>query len=53
MGHLDITHYKSLTFEEELQIQQMANQIVLEGSTINKSFIDKAEAEKNFGFVLY
>lgn len=53
MAHLDITHYKSLTFEEELKIQQMANKIVLEGHHINKSFIDKAEAEKNFGFTLY
>ena len=45
MAHIDITHYKSLTFEEELKIQQMANKIVLEGHHINKSFIDKAEAE--------
>ena len=52
-AHLDITHYKSLTYEEEQSIQNMANQIVLEGHTIKKGFIDKAQAEKDFGFTLY
>jgi hypothetical protein len=36
MAHLDITHYKSLTYEEERNIQNMANQIVLEGHHITK-----------------
>ena len=31
----------------------MANTIVLEGHNIIKSFIDKAEAEKKYGFTLY
>lgn len=53
VAHLDITHYKSLTFEEELKIQNMANQIIMEGHKINKSYINKAEAEKSFGFTLY
>jgi len=53
MAHLDITHYKSLTYEEERAIQNMANQIVLEGHHITKSWINKAEAEKKYGFTLY
>lgn len=53
MAHLDITHYKSLTFEEEMKIQNMANQIVLEGHNITKTYINKADAEKNYGFTLY
>lgn len=53
MAHIDITHYKSLTYEEERKIQRMANTIVLEGHHINKSFINKAEAEKDYGFTLY
>ena len=52
-GHLDITHYESLSYDEEKQIQNIANEIVLEGHNIIKSFIDKAEAEKKFGFTLY
>ena len=53
MAHLDITHYKSLTYEEERAIQNMANRIVLEGHHITKSWINKAEAEKKYGFTLY
>lgn len=53
MAHLDITHYKSLTYEEEREIQNMANRIVLEGHNITKSWINKAEAEKKYGFTLY
>ena len=53
MAHLDITHYKSLTYEEERDIQNMANKIVLEGHNITKSWINKAEAEKKYGFTLY
>ena len=53
MAHLDITHYKSLTYEEEREIQNMANKIVLEGHNITKSWINKAEAEKKYGFTLY
>ncbi|MCQ2819447.1 MAG: alanine--tRNA ligase [archaeon] len=53
MAHLDITHYKGLTFEEQMKIQEMANKIVLEGHSISKGFINKAEAEKKYGFVLY
>ena len=53
MAHLDITHYKSLTYEEERTIQKIANEIVLEGHHITKSWINKAEAEKKYGFTLY
>lgn len=53
MAHLDITHYKGLTFEEECAIEKEANRIVMAGIHIKKYFMDKAEAEKNFGFSLY
>lgn len=52
-AHLDITHYKSLTKEEELQIENFANRIITNCNKINKSLMDKAEAEKQFGFKLY
>jgi alanyl-tRNA synthetase len=53
MAHLDITHYQSLTKEEEQAIENNANRIINDCTTINKSFMDKAEAEKEYGFHLY
>lgn len=53
IAHLDITHYKSLTKEEELEIENFANRIINKCSTINKSLMDKAEAEREHGFKLY
>lgn len=52
-AHLDITHYKSITKEEEVQIENEANRIINDCHSIEKSFMDKAEAEKQFGFHLY
>jgi alanyl-tRNA synthetase len=46
MAHLDITHYKSLTKEEEQAIENNANRIINDCTNISKSFMDKAEAEK-------
>jgi len=53
VAHLDITHYKSLTKEEELAIENFANRIINGCTHISKSLMDKAEAEKEFGFKLY
>lgn len=52
-AHLDITHYMSLTKEQELEIENKANQIILSAKKINKFMVDKAEAEKEYGFRLY
>jgi alanyl-tRNA synthetase len=50
---LDITHFKGITPEEEKQIENEANRIINECHEIEKSFMDKAEAEKEYGFNLY
>lgn len=50
---MDITHFKGLTKEQEKAIENEANRIINESHTINKYFMDKAEAEKQFGFHLY
>lgn len=50
---MDITHYKSLTKDEEKAIENEANRIINNCANINKYFMDKAEAEKQFGFHLY
>ena len=52
-AHLDITHFTSITKEEEREIENEANRIILSGVPINKYFMDKALAEKEFGFRLY
>lgn len=43
-AHIDITHYSSLTQEIEMQIENEANKIILEGHKIRKYIEDKAEA---------
>jgi len=41
-AHLDITHFNSLTKDEEIAIENEANKIILSGKQISKSFMDKA-----------
>lgn len=52
-AHLDITHYKSLSREEELEIENNANRLISDCVDITKGFMDKAEAELKHGFSLY
>ena len=52
-AHLDITHYKSLTHEEEIAVENEANRIVSNCTSINKFFMNKSEAELEYGFSLY
>ena len=52
-AHLDITHYQSLSYAQQLQIQTEANRIVHSCKNISKGFMAKDEAEKQYGFHLY
>jgi len=52
-AHLDITHYKSLTPEQTLLIENEANRIVHRCKQIRKTYMAKDEAEKQYGFRLY
>lgn len=52
-AHLDVTHYTSISNEQEIAIEQEANRIVLESHQIVKGVQLKAEAEKKYGFSLY
>lgn len=52
-AHLDITHFKSLTKEQEMEIQNEANRIVMQAHYIKKDVRPKAETEKEYGFSLY
>lgn len=52
-AHLDISHYKNLSFEELQEIEKLANKIVLENRKINLMFLPRTEAEKRFGVRIY
>lgn len=52
-GRLDITHYETLTREEMQKIECVANEKVLESIPVDKQFIGRNEAEKNYGFRIY
>jgi alanyl-tRNA synthetase len=52
-AHLDITHYSSISKEVEMEIENEANRIILEGHPISKYFEGKKEAEAKHGFNLY
>ncbi len=52
-ARLDITHYQSLTREEEKKIEELANNIVEKNYRVIKTFMPRDEAEKEFGFVIY
>ncbi len=52
-ARLDITHYKSLTREEEKLIEYHANKIVIENRLVISSFEPRDEAEKKYGHTIY
>lgn len=52
-AHLDVTHYAFIDKVELLKIQDAANKIVMAGKQINKSLMEKADAERKYGFSLY
>eukprot|EP00331_Platyophrya_macrostoma_P016320 CAMPEP_0176475624 /NCGR_PEP_ID=MMETSP0127-20121128/43706_1 /TAXON_ID=938130 /ORGANISM="Platyophrya macrostoma, Strain WH" /LENGTH=971 /DNA_ID=CAMNT_0017871233 /DNA_START=95 /DNA_END=3010 /DNA_ORIENTATION=+ len=52
-AHLDITHFDSLTKQQEVEIENAANRIILQNKQINKFYMDKAQAELEYGFRLY
>ena len=52
-AHLDITHFQSLTFAQQLAVQTEANRIVHSCKSISKGFMPKDEAERLYGFHLY
>ena len=52
-SRVDITHYLKLTPEDLRQIELRANEIVLEDIPIDKQWLDRDIAEKNYGFRLY
>jgi alanyl-tRNA synthetase len=52
-ARLDITHYQSLSREEEKEIEKASNEIIDEGIIVSKEFMGRDEAEKKYGFTIY
>jgi len=52
-GTLDITHYENLTLEEVFEIEKLANKTVFENKKVTIEELNRAEAEKKYGYILY
>ncbi|MFC1801505.1 alanine--tRNA ligase [Nanoarchaeota archaeon] len=52
-GHLDITHYESLSDEEVVAIEKEANKIIGQKIRINSLFLPRDEAEKKYTTRIY
>ncbi|MHA1793884.1 MAG: alanine--tRNA ligase [Promethearchaeota archaeon] len=52
-AHLDITHYDSLTKEQEREIEKKSNEFIKRDLPVHSFFLPRAEAEKRFGMFIY
>lgn len=52
-ARLDLTHYKRITDEEFKEIELLANKSVMKNLPVIIEWMDRVEAEKKYGFVLY
>lgn len=52
-SRIDLTHFDRLTEEETDKIEDLANSVIKKGLKINADFMERNDAEKRYGFVLY
>ncbi len=52
-ARLDLTHYKRITDEEFREIELLANRAVMKDQPVLIDWMDRVEAERRYGFVLY
>ncbi|MBT3407510.1 alanine--tRNA ligase [Candidatus Woesearchaeota archaeon] len=52
-AHLDITHFKALTKEEENNIENLANEIIKQNIYVESIFLNRNDAENKFGMEIY
>lgn len=52
-AHIDLSHYKRITQDELNEIELIANQVVMENRRNTIEIMERSEAEKKYGFVLY
>jgi alanyl-tRNA synthetase len=52
-AHIDLTHYRKITWEELEKIEQKANEYVLASLPVAVQVLGRNEAEAKYGFMLY
>ncbi|MCF7861240.1 alanine--tRNA ligase [Candidatus Woesearchaeota archaeon] len=52
-ARFDITHFETPTQEELDKIEKRANELIEKKIRVDKRFMDRGEAEKNYGFIIY
>ncbi|GAB5086208.1 hypothetical protein Osc2_29810 [Ruminococcus sp. 25CYCFAH16] len=53
LSRLDITHYKDISEDEIKQIENRANEVIQSNLKLRKEFVDRNQAEQEYGFILY
>ncbi|RLF54796.1 MAG: alanine--tRNA ligase [Thermoplasmata archaeon] len=53
VARFDFSHYRTLREEEIRRIEDVANSMVREGIDVIKEFLERSEAEKRYGVILY
>ncbi len=51
-ARVDMTHYRRPTRDELAKIEQLANQVVLDGRKVSRTWFKREEAEKKYGLTL-
>lgn len=52
-SRIDISHYKRISSDELQKIEILANKLVMDNISVNTFWMDRAVAEKKYGFILY
>lgn len=52
-SRIDISHYKRIKPEELIEIEKLANKLVMDNIGVNTFWMDRTVAEKKYGFILY
>ena len=52
-ARLDITHFKRIADHEFIEIEQLANKEVAKNRRVHTTWMDRVDAEKEYGFALY
>ncbi|MCK9152206.1 alanine--tRNA ligase [Methanobacterium alcaliphilum] len=52
-SRIDLSHYKRISIDEINQIETLANKYVMMNSRVNVNWMNRTDAEKKYGFILY
>jgi len=52
-ARLDVKHYESITREAVREIERVANDLVMENAPVTQQWIDRNDAESEYGFDIY